>query len=155
MKFDPVVVALVLALLVDPCKAFQVQVGRGSTCGTISPCSSSSLLIPLESVSPCSKTSRTSVDSKRPPTRLNVAVESTEVEEDVTTKLTHDIISKLRFREVQRELKRRELDTSGTFTDMRKRLRLLVPGNTEKEQNTESGTSVHVIGEDALNAVSS
>ena len=151
MRFDPAVVAAVLALLVDPCSAFQGQVGRESIYGTPS---SSAFPISLKGSSGYSKKGPTSGVARGSASTFSVALDSTEVDEDVTTKLTHDIISKLRFREVQRELERRELDTSGTFTDMRQRLRLLVPDKTEKEQPYETGTNAHVIGEDALNAVS-
>ena len=67
--------------------------------------------------------------------------------------LTTDIVSKLRFREVQKELELRELDTSGTFTDMRTRLKELATddGNTKINEIEED---VRVIGEDALNTVS-
>jgi len=63
--------------------------------------------------------------------------------------LTTDIVSKLRFREVQRELERRELDTSGTFTDMRTRLKELA--TTDNKESSETDEDVRVIGEDALN----
>ena len=77
--------------------------------------------------------------------------------------MTVDIISKLRFREVQRELERRELDTSGTFTSMRERLRHAAMAETtttttttngdhhQAEQNAEN--NVRVIDEDSLNSV--
>lgn len=85
-----------------------------------------------------------------------------EVEEDTTASvspqsdstalkaLTVDLVSKLRFREVQKELERRELDTSGTFTDMRTRLKQLATDDVNKEIN-ENGADVRVIGEVALN----
>jgi len=70
--------------------------------------------------------------------------------------LTKDLVSKLRFREVQRELELRDLDTSGTFTSMRTRLRQLATDGSEEEneQSKDSGKEIRVIGEDALNNVS-
>ena len=68
--------------------------------------------------------------------------------------LTADIVSKLRFREVQRELERREVDTTGTFTTMRTRLMELADDANNGEQNTEGSHDVHVISNDALNTVS-
>jgi len=64
--------------------------------------------------------------------------------------LTMDIISKLRFREVQRELERRDLDTSGTFTEMRTRLKNLAIDKSNKG-NVKEEEPVRVIGEKALN----
>lgn len=55
------------------------------------------------------------------------SLQSSVVEEPTTSSkvesLTHDLISKLRFREVQRELEIRALDTSGTLSAMKNRLR--------------------------------
>jgi hypothetical protein len=101
-------------------------------------------------------------------------VSSTGVEDDIETTaaaadnhdvgikfdhLTDDIVSKLRFREVQQELERRDLDTSGTFTSMRKRLRQVATGASEIEErsrddNVIRDAKIRVIGEDALNDVS-
>lgn len=62
--------------------------------------------------------------------------------------LTADIVSKLRFREVQRELERREIDTTGTFTTMRTRLMELA---TDGKKDDDVAGDVHVISNDALN----
>jgi len=78
------------------------------------------------------------------------AAESSQNDSAELKALTTDIVSKLRFREVQKELELRELDTSGTFTDMRTRLKELATdvGNTKINEIEED---VRVIGEDALN----
>jgi hypothetical protein len=74
-------------------------------------------------------------------------------------KLTVDIVKKLRFRQVQRELELRKLDTTGTFTDMRQRLQNLATVETtngEHHHHAEQTKKedVRVIDEDTLNAVS-
>ena len=127
MKFDSKVVAIALASLVTPAMAFQPNVG-----------------------------------SLRTQSVMKMVV-SPEVEDDITTStsigtemehLTSDIVSKLRFREVQRELERRELDTSGTFTDMRTRLKELATDETKDEQTSDSSKDIRVIDGDVLNNVS-
>ena len=72
--------------------------------------------------------------------------------DEIATKLktlTIDIISKLRFREAVKELELRELDATGTLTDMRTRLRELVPG----DETGNAGDDVRVIEEESLNNV--
>ena len=66
-----------------------------------------------------------------------------------TESLTNDIISKLQFREAQRELQRLELDTTGTLSAMRDRLREA----TVQRSNTEADSEVRVIDEEKLNKV--
>lgn len=124
MKFESGVVAIALAALVAPAMAFQPSAGsfrvaRGQ--GQIS--------------------------------RMSTAPE---VEESTKTSdgkmqlegLTADLVSKLRFREVRRELEIREIDTTGTFTTMRTRLMdLTIDGKKEEQSN-----DIHVISEDALNS---
>ena len=83
------------------------------------------------------------------------ALRSAVVEEttDVNPKmgyLTNDLISKLRFREVQRELERRQLETSGTLSAMKNRLREATIG-TIRLENMED---VREIDGDALDEVS-
>ena len=63
--------------------------------------------------------------------------------------MTVDIISKLRFREAVKELELRELDATGTLTDMRTRLRELVTG----DETGNAGDDVRVIEEESLNNV--
>ena len=69
--------------------------------------------------------------------------------------LTTDIISKLRFRQVQKELELRELDTSGTLTDMKQRLRhIAIDGTTTTTTNGDvTQQETLIIDEDALNSV--
>lgn len=74
------------------------------------------------------------VPSKQNGRSYNVAVKSAVVDEKVTSgsssmdSLTIDLISKLRFREVQRELERRALSTNGTLSNMKDRLRQATAG---------------------------
>jgi len=80
-------------------------------------------------------------------------VAAPEIEEETETgmtTLTRDLVSKLRFREAKEELERRELDASGTLTDMRSRLReLAVDGETD--QNSSANANVRVVDAEALN----
>jgi hypothetical protein len=66
--------------------------------------------------------------------------------------LTSDIISKLRFRQVQKELELRQLETSGTFTDMKKRL-MHIAADAGTDKSGTSQDDVLVIDEDAINSV--
>jgi hypothetical protein len=70
--------------------------------------------------------------------------------------LTVDIVAKLRFREVQRELEARQLDTSGTFTNMRQRLRHVATVSLDDEsiRLPQKSDNVRVIDEESLNNVS-
>jgi hypothetical protein len=79
-------------------------------------------------------TSTAFVPAKQLQVRLSMGVSSTvqssgAIEADTTSaqddgiNLTRDMIKKLRFREIQHELQRRELDASGTLSAMRDRLR--------------------------------
>jgi hypothetical protein len=70
--------------------------------------------------------------------------------------LTTDLISKLRFRQVQKELELRQLETKGTFTELKQRLKHVAVDGTA----TTSGTSTRngdsgmmVIDDNALNSV--
>ena len=65
--------------------------------------------------------------------------------------LTHDIISKLQFREAQDKLEMLQLDTSGTLSAMRERLR----GATVHKgaESTPVEEEVPAIDEEKLNAV--
>lgn len=82
-------------------------------------------------------------------------VAAPEIDEETKTgmtTLTRDLVSKLRFREAKEELERRELDASGTLTDMRSRLReLAVDGETD--QNSSANANVRVVDAEALNNV--
>lgn len=64
--------------------------------------------------------------------------------------LTSDLISKLRFREVQRELERRALDASGTLSAMKNRLRAATVG-VKDPGTTEGSTKSRIIDTDAIN----
>jgi hypothetical protein len=134
MKFHPVCVAAFLAFLVNQSEAFS----HGGSCRVSSSMVLKSTTAQVEEM--------TSVSSKRGIDNLTV-----------------DIISKLRFREVQRELERRQLDTSGTFTSMRERLRHVAMAETNEENSHDNAASsqqskndagnVRVIDEDSLNSV--
>ena len=134
MKFDSKVVAIALASLVTPAMAFQPNVGSLRT----------------QSVMKMVVSPEVEDDITTPPTSAPTST-STGIEMD---HLTSDIVSKLRFREVQRELERRELDTSGTFTDMRTRLKELATDETKDEQTSDSSKDIRVIDGDVLNNVS-
>ena len=91
---------------------------------------------------------------------FNSAVRSAVVEETVGQEtstaretLTNDIISKLRFREAQKELETRDLDASGTLTAMRNRLRQATIYNGDKTSHA-TGVEISVIDEHTLNKVS-
>ena len=84
-------------------------------------------------------------------TRVAAPEVEAETKTDMST-LTLDIISKLRFREAKEELERRALDPSGTLTDMRSRLRELVPVEGI-DQSSEADGGVRVIDEEVLNNV--
>lgn len=134
MRFNSRAIAVVLAILVDPCLAFnpngvsfqgQKVIRRSTTAARMS----------------------TEVDGD-----LETSEKNSNAELDA---LTDDIVSKFRFREVKRELELRDLDTSGTFTSMRKRLRLVATEDSEEQGENKSGKEdVRVIGESALNNVS-
>ena len=92
--------------------------------------------------------------------QIALRVASPEIEEETKTEngndelktLTQDLISKLRFREAVKELELRELDASGTLTDMRSRLRELVPDSGIQNSNA-ADADVRVIQEETLNNV--
>ena len=69
--------------------------------------------------------------------------------------LTNDLISKLRFREVQKELERRALDTGGTLSTMKNRLReaAMVGMNVPMPMDGSDGHATAVIDVDALDEV--
>lgn len=122
MKFESSVVALALASLAAQSTAFQ-PVGVSSR--------------PVQQV------------ARRVASSGVETVESTESGSAELKTLTVDIISKLRFREAVKELELRELDATGTLTDMRTRLRDLVPG----DETGNAGDDVRVIEEESLNNV--
>jgi hypothetical protein len=131
MKFKNSVVAIALASLIAPSSAFQpngisLRAAQGQQ-------QIMSMVIAPEAVE--ETTTSESSDS------------------DGVKALTMDIVKKMRFREVQKELERKELDTGGTFKDMRSRLKELVT-DVETEESNETGEAVRVIEEDALNKVS-
>jgi hypothetical protein len=68
--------------------------------------------------------------------------------------LTNDLISKLRFRAVRRELEQRALDTSGTFSAMKDRLREAVLGTKMTGTPIENLERARAINGDALAEVS-
>jgi len=71
----------------------------------------------------------------------------------MTDTLTTDLISKLRFRQVQKELELRELDTSGTLTDMKQRLRhAAVDGTTTTNGAVQQESETMAIDENALDS---
>ena len=83
-----------------------------------------------------------------------VEVEKGAGQSTVIDTLTTDLISKLRFRQVQEELERRELDTSGTLTDMKQRLRhVAVDGTTTTNGTAQQKSQTTVVDENALNSV--
>lgn len=92
--------------------------------------------------------------------RSNVDAMSTSLKDDLTTgsadtgleTSTNGNISKLRFREVRRELERRNLDTSGTFTDMKKRLLLHSDEKQGSKHTDENKTTLSLVDEGDLNA---
>jgi len=61
-------------------------------------------------------------------TMTETAETTTEVTVEQSGCLTNEVISKLRFREARKELESRSLDTSGTLSAMRDRLRLATLG---------------------------
>jgi len=135
MRFDTRAIAVVLTLLVDPCLAFNHN--GVSFQGQ--------------------KVIRISTTAARMSTEVDGDLKTSEKSSNAELDgLTDDIVSKLRFREVQRELELRDLDTSGTFTSMRKRLRLVATDETEEQNENENKSKsgkedVRVIGENALN----
>jgi hypothetical protein len=66
--------------------------------------------------------------------------------------LTLDLISKLRFREAQRQLEQRDLDATGTLSAMRDRLRQVADGKDSAMQTAQDSTPV--IDEETMNKVS-
>lgn len=73
-------------------------------------------------------------------------------EAPVAESLTEDVISKLQFREAQERLETMELDTSGTLSAMRERLRIATVYK-DSEKYSE-GEKVKEFDEEKLNAVS-
>ena len=133
MKFESSVVAIALASLATPSMAFQPS---GTSIRALHGQQQTITRVTAPGVEEETKTSGSS------------STESSELKA-----LTLDIVSKLRFREVQKELELRELDTSGTFTDMKFRLKQLVTDEDSNKSN-DSSEDVRVIGEDELNKVS-
>ncbi|KAG7366982.1 PPR: pentatricopeptide repeat domain containing protein [Nitzschia inconspicua] len=132
MKFSPVAVAACLALFISPGEAF----------------------FPSSSRQQHAPRSPTEIQSTAEASTASNAVTATTPKKGIE-KLTLDIVSKLRFREVQRELEARQLDTSGTFTDMRQRLRhvAVTEGSDDQmaQKQTNGSEKVRVIDEEALN----
>jgi hypothetical protein len=132
MKFSPVAVAACLALFLDPSEGFMM---------------------------PSSSRMQLAVGT------LYSTVEAVETENATSNpkkgieKLTTDIVSKLRFREVQRELEARQLDTTGTFTSMKQRLLHVATqeggvSGTNGESKQEKAKDIRVIDQESLNSVS-
>lgn len=106
------------------------------------------------------------------PSSDTTTTEAAAISEETNTKvklesLTRDIVSKLRFRELQRELERRQMDASGTYTDMKQRLLHVATIDDEENEGTGGSTTspssemngsdsddVRVIDQDFLNTVS-
>ena len=90
----------------------------------------------------------------RPPTAVlnGVVVVETGVEMNVES-LTNELISKLRFRAVRRELERRALDTGGTFSAMKNRLREAVLGLKPTSNSIGDEESTLKISRDVLDEV--
>lgn len=145
MKFRPSAVAAILVLLIDSSWAF-----CPSHLQTLQPqkprlkARSTTVIIKSTGVEEASAPSSPS---------SGTADAATELEN-----LTRDIVSKLRFREVLRELERREMDTSGTFTDMRQRLlhAAAAAGDVadRSSEKNDGSDDVRVIDQEFLNAVS-
>ncbi len=86
---------------------------------------------------------------------LRSAVIDEMTQNDVESKmdsLTSDLISKLRFREVQRELERRALDASGTLSTMKNRLREATMDNKDPSA-TKNGDASRMIDADVMEEV--
>ena len=66
--------------------------------------------------------------------------------------LTIDLISNLRFRQVQKELELRELDTSGTLTDMKQRLRHVAVDGTTTTTNGAAEQESETMDVDSVRA---
>lgn len=81
----------------------------------------------------------------------SLALRSTTAEAPVTESLTNDIISKLQFREAQEKLESLKLDTSGTLSEMRDRLRSLA--GHKSVHSTSAAGKVNGVDEDKLNKV--
>ena len=127
MKFSPVAVAACLALFIAPSEGFMT----------------------------------TRVQNAANPVSLQSTAEAVETETAAAPKagienLTVDIASKLRFREVQRELEARQLDTSGTFTSMRQRLLNVAAqeGGVNGTNGEKKATNVRVVDSESINSVS-
>jgi hypothetical protein len=69
-----------------------------------------------------------------------------------TKSLTNDVISNLRYREAQRELEHLDLDSSGTLSSMKSRLREAVGSHYPVSSDLEEKTT---IDDNALDKVSS
>ena len=67
------------------------------------------------------------------------AVDATSEEQSLPSSLTQDIISKLRFRDLRRELEGRDLDVYGTTAQLRARLREAALGVEEMCAIVEPG----------------
>ena len=68
--------------------------------------------------------------------------------------LTNDIISKLRYRDIVKELEQRDLDTSGTLSDMKDRLRqvTMIDGEAMTTKN-KNADETYDIDKEALDKV--
>lgn len=96
--------------------------------------------------------SSTSRSGNNAQTAVYSAVAEVASTDSATGSLTNDIISKLQFREAQKELERLQLDATGTLSAMRSRLREATSQSSETEVNGTNG-EVRVIDEEKLNEV--
>jgi hypothetical protein len=122
MKFQASVVASILALSLGASHAFAPPNQNGRTSLSV-----------VKSMA---------VEDKATSTTTETAFDS----------LTVDLISKLRFRDAQRELEQRDLDTTGTLSAMRDRLRQVAGGKDYAMQTAHD--SIYVIEEETMNKVS-
>jgi hypothetical protein len=111
-------------------------------------------VLAILSVSALSQSSLAFSSSMRTGRNAQSSVYSTIAESAPTSPaedLTNAIISKLHFREAQRELERLHLDTGGTLSAMRKRLRNAALHNYAEDVNGDG--KVRVIEEEKMNQV--
>lgn len=141
MRVDLILFTLFFRALADTCVGFNLNIGVSFKANR-----------PLASTLSTQRRSIEVSSTAGVDTDVKTATDSNSDEKTIVA-LTEDIVSKLRFREVQRELEIRDLDTSGTFTCMRNRLREVASNDFvgENSNTSEDQTSTRVIGEDAVN----
>jgi hypothetical protein len=81
---------------------------------------------------------------------LSTMTEAAPASETKIESLTHDVISKLQFREAQKELESQQLDASGTLSEMRNRLR---EAALIRSVGSKDAGEVKVIDQERLNEV--